>query len=50
MPLIEREEDNKDSKNPKDNQRFPGDNESYREWEEEYYNKHGHVPDYNGEP
>jgi hypothetical protein len=47
IPLIESEEDKKDKK---DDQRFPGDTESYRKWEEEYYNKHGHVPDYNGEP
>ena len=61
VPLFEFEND----ENPKDDQRFPGDTEGYRKkddqrfpgdtegyckWENEYYNKYGHVPDYNGEP
>ena len=46
VPLFEFEND----ENPKDDQRFPGDTEGYCKWENEYYNKYGHVPDYNGEP
>jgi hypothetical protein len=48
IALIEKEDPKEDQK--KDDQRFPGDTEGYRKWEEDYYNKHGHVPDYNGEP
>ena len=47
VPLFEKEDPKED---PKDKQRFPGDTESYRKWEEDYYNKNGHIPDYNGEP
>ena len=47
VPLFEKEEEKDDDNN---DQRFPGDTESYRKWEYDYYDRHGHVPNYNGEP
>lgn len=43
IPLFEKEEE-------KDDRRFPGDGPGYRKWEQEYWRKHGHSPDYYGQP